>query len=125
YNTLVGYNEVLERVSAEYEAIPVGGQSAGGATKAADVHVKYGDGSFYYKLGNNDLSCCDCFHPSDLGQAKLADFVWNGLQCTATNPCCSDTASALSNARCDVSDTSTFYSGGFWPNDIACPNDLV
>jgi lysophospholipase L1-like esterase len=125
YDTLVGYNEVLERVSAEYEAIPTGGQSAGGATKAADVHIKYGAGTFYYKLASNDLSCCDCFHPSDLGQSKLAESVWDGLQCSAANPCCADTASPLNNARCDVNDTSSFYAGGFWPNDIACPNDLI
>jgi hypothetical protein len=34
YNTAVGYNEILERVTVEYAAIPVGGLSLTGAVKA-------------------------------------------------------------------------------------------
>jgi cysteine-rich repeat protein len=125
YQTLVGYNAILEAVTAEYAAIPAGGTSATGAVKAADVHLRYGDGSFYYKLSSSDLSCCDCFHPADSGQAKLAEFAWNGMQCSPSNPCCADTGVPLTDARCDVNDTTTFYEGGFWMNDIACPNDLL
>ena len=125
YNTLVAYNEILSRVSAEYEAIPAGGTSAGGAVKASDVHIRYGDGTFYYKLQSSDLSCCDCFHPADQGHAKLAQSVWDGLQCSSTHPCCADTGDPLTDARCDAVDTTSFFSGGFWPENVACSNGIV
>ena len=41
YNTLLAYNAILARVTAEYAAIPAGGTSATGAVKAADVDLKY------------------------------------------------------------------------------------
>lgn len=125
YNTVVGYNEVLQRVTAEYAAIPIGGTSATGAVKASDVAIRYGDGTFFYKVEDADLSCCDCFHPSDLGQSKLAEFAWNGLQCSSANPCCGPSADPLTNARCDVSDTSTSYDGGFWAAGIVCGNGII
>src|SRR6185503_4853014 len=125
YNTAVGYNEILERVTNEYIAIPTGGLSATGAVKAPDVAIRYAEGAFYYKFSSGDVSCCDCFHPSDQGQAKIAQFGWDGLQCSASTPCCITTGDPLTDARCDVVDTTTFYPSGFWPGGIACGNGIV
>ena len=116
YNTLVGYNEVLERVTGEYAAIPTGGLSATGAVKAPDVQLKFGIGSFNYQFSSADISCCDCFHPADGAHAKLAEFSWNGLQCSPTIPCCAASGDPLTNASCSATDTTTFYPGGFWPS---------
>src|SRR5205809_1047190 len=116
YNTLVGYNEVLERVSGEYAAIATGGLSATGAVKAPDVQLKFGIGSFNYQFSSADISCCDCFHPADGAHAKLAEFSWNGLQCSPTIPCCAASGDPLTNASCSATDTTTFYPGGFWPS---------
>src|SRR2546429_295018 len=116
YNTLVGYNEVLEGVTAEYAAISTGGLSATGAVKAPDVQLKFGIGSFNYQFSSADISCCDCFHPADGAHAKLAEFSWNGLQCSPTIPCCAASGDPLTNATCGATDTTTFYPGGFWPS---------
>lgn len=125
YNTLVGYNEILERVTNEYAAIPAGGMSATGAVKEQDVVIRYGEGSFYYKIQSNDLSCCDCFHPSDLGQAKLAEFGWNGLQCSSSTPCCGVSGDPLTDAKCALADTTSFYEGGFWAGGVICGNGVL
>jgi hypothetical protein len=125
YNTAVGYNEILSRVTAEYAVIPVGGLSLTGAVKAPDVHIRYADGAFYYKFGSSDVSCCDCFHPSDTGQAKIAQFGWDGLQCSASTQCCATSGNALTDAKCDVVDTTTFYPSGFWPGGMPCGNGII
>ncbi len=125
YNTVVGYNEVLERVTDEYVAIPTGGSSATGAVKAADVGIRYGDGSFYYKFASNDVSCCDCFHPSDAGQARLAEFAWDGIECGVTAQCCGVTSDPLAAANCSITDTWSSYEGGFWQDGVICGNGVV
>ncbi len=125
YDTALGYNEILERVTNEYIAIPSGGMSATGAVKAPDVQIRYSKGAFAFKFGSSDVSCCDCFHPSDLGQSKISEFGWNGLQCGSSSPCCVTTGDALMDARCDVVDTTTFYPSGFWPNSMPCGNGIL
>ena len=125
YQTAVGYNEILERVTAEYIAIPTGGVSMTGAVKAADVAIRYAEGAFYYKFSSGDVSCCDCFHPSDQGQAKISQFGWDGLECSAASPCCVTTGDPLTDARCDQVDTTSFYPSGFWPNGVACGNGII
>jgi cysteine-rich repeat protein len=125
YNTAVGYNEILERVTAEYAAIPIGGPSATGAVKAPDVRIRYSEGAFFYKFSSGDVSCCDCFHPSDQGQSKIAQFGWDGLQCSASSQCCGTSGDPLTDARCDVVDTTSFYPSGFWPGGMPCGNGIV
>lgn len=125
YNTVVGYNEVLERVTNEYVAISTGGSSATGALKAADVGIRYGDGSFYYKFASDEVSCCDCFHPSDAGQLRLADFAWDGLDCGVTVQCCGVTSDTLAAATCSFTDTWSSYEGGFWQDGLICGNGVV
>lgn len=125
YDTLVGYNQILSRVTAEYAAIPVGGTSATGATKAEDVEIRYRDGSFNIKLSSSDLSCCDCFHPSDVGHQKLARYAWDGFQCSSGSPCCGSSGTSLGDANCSASDTTTFYPSGFWPSNLVCGNGIT
>ncbi len=124
YNTIVSYNDILEAVTAEYAAIPVGGTSATGAVKAADVGVRYVEGPFHYKFASNDISCCDCFHPSASGHVKLAEGTWDGFQCSASTPCCAASADPLVNATCSQSDVTSFYPGGFWSGP-SCGNGVV
>ena len=124
YETLRRYNEILERVTGEYAAIPTGGRSATGAVKAADVALRFSIAPFQYRFRRGDVSCCDCFHPSDRGQALLAEASWNGLECSAETPCCAATDDPLVDARCDVEDTESFYPGGFWPDEL-CSGDGV
>jgi cysteine-rich repeat protein len=125
YNTALGYNEILERVTNEYIAIPNGGMSATGAVRAPDVYIRYSEGAFNFKFGSSDVSCCDCFHPSDQGQSKIAQFGWDGLQCSASTPCCATSGDPLTDARCDLVDTTTFYPSGFWPGGMPCGNGIV
>lgn len=119
YETLRGYNEILERVTEEYARIPTAGRSATGAVKAPDVALRYSVAPFQYRFRRGDVSCCDCFHPSDQAHALLAEAGWNGLACSAETPCCAETGDPLVDARCDVEDTESFYPAGFWP-DAAC-----
>ena len=124
YNTTVAYNEILKRVAAEYAAIPAGGVSATGAVKATDVGIRYVEAPFNYKFAAAEISCCDCFHPADAGQAKLAEGTWAGLQCSAATPCCAASADPLTNATCSATDTTTTYQGGFWAGN-PCGNGVV
>ncbi len=125
YNTLLGYNEILERVSAEYAAIPAGGSSANGAVKATGVGIKFAEGTFRFRFDSAALSCCDCFHPSDQGQAQLAAFAWDGFQCGAATPCCATSGDPLTDANCAALDTTSFYPGGFWPGYTTCGNGVL
>ena len=125
YQTLVAYNAILESVAAEYQAIPVGGSSPGGAVKAAGVEVRFRDGTFFYKLQSGDVSCCDCFHPADQAQALLSEFAWNGYDCSPVTPCCATTGNPLTDGKCAQEDHSSFYEGGFWPGDMACGNGIL
>ncbi len=124
YNTVVGYNEILARVTAEYAAIPAGGASATGAVKAADVGVRYVEAPFYYKFAASEVSCCDCFHPDDVGQSKLAEGTYAGMQCTPSTPCCGPSTDPLVNATCSNNDTTSLYPGGFWAGN-PCGNGVV
>jgi cysteine-rich repeat protein len=125
YETLVAYNEVLERVTTEYAAIPPGGLSANGAVRAADVALRYSDVTFNYRFQSDDLSCCDCFHPSDFGQRKLAQFTWHGLVCSEENPCCAAEGSDSAQARCAALDVTGVHPSGFWANGVVCGNGII
>jgi len=123
YLTARAYRDVSERVTGEYSAIPpggtspvvtVGGQTVGGATKADGVVVVYSDAAWRTRFPAALLNCCDCFHPSPLGQHVGAAALFYGLACTPQTPCCKDTGDPLDEARCTTPDTSgTFYPGFF------------
>ena len=111
YTTMKGYRDTLARVTAEYAEIPVGGRSqiliiggqvVGGATKALGTSVGYSDAAWNYKFNADQLSCCDCFHPSALGQDTLGRIAKTGLTCSRVNPCCRETGDPLVDAKCEV-----------------------
>jgi hypothetical protein len=114
YNTIVAYNGVLRRVTAEYAAIPEGSRSSTGAVKASDVLIRFTEASFYAKFNEDYVSCCDCFHPNLDGQSVVAATLWDGLQCSRENPCCATTGDPLTDATCERIDTQSAYAGGFW-----------
>lgn len=123
YTTMKSYRDILKNVSAEYAAIPVGGnsqiimiggQTVGGGVRAAGTTFIYSDAPWNYKFNSDQLSCCDCFHPSNIGQDTLAKFMKNGLQCTRLNPCCKDTGDPLADGRCTTTTRKrAYYSGLF------------
>jgi cysteine-rich repeat protein len=125
YETLVTYNAILERVAAEYAALGPGATSASGAVKAPDVALRYVDAPFFYRFTSDDISCCDCFHPSKSGQRKLAENTWNGLTCSTDAPCCAPSDDSQASARCATLDTTSVHAGGFWANGIVCGNGIV
>ena len=111
YSTMKGYRDILASVATEYAAIPVGGtsqvvmiggQTVGGTTKAAGTTVGYSDAAWMYKFNGDQLSCCDCFHPSAFGQDTLGRLAKTGLTCSRVNPCCKDTGAPLVDGKCEV-----------------------
>lgn len=121
YTSMKGYHDILKSVTAEYAAIPVGGTSpvvmiagqiVGGGVKAAGTDFVYSDAPWFYKFASEQISCCDCFHPSGLGQNMLAKMLKNGLVCSRLNPCCKDTGDPLSDGKCTVvTRKSSYYRG--------------
>lgn len=121
YNTTKAYRDVIKRVAAEYAAIApggtspvvqVGGATVGGATLAAGTVVAFSDAAWNYKFRSEELSCCDCFHPSWVGQNTLARIAKVGLTCSRLFPCCKETGDPLTDAKCLVTDKkATFFRG--------------
>ena len=111
----------MARVSAEYAALPegetseeieVGGEPVGGAVKAAGVSLSFSNASWVYKFTSEQVSCCDCFHPSFIGQDAAAQILFDGFTCSPTDVCCADTGDIVSAALCTAEDTSgTFHAG--------------
>ncbi len=60
----IGYNNILARVAAEYNAPPT-------------RFVSYTNVSFTYPFAESDISNIDCFHPSWRGQKALSRETWN------------------------------------------------
>lgn len=123
YQTADTYREILARVSLEYAnleagqespAVQVGGEAVGGVLAAVGVTIAYSDATWYYKFQENELSCCDCFHPSVEGQDKASGMLFGGLECDGTNVCCADGADPYENGLCQSEDTAgTVYPGFF------------
>jgi hypothetical protein len=123
YRTAKAYRDVLERVADEYallsagdrsREVVVGGRSVGGAMKAAGTSVLYSDAPWRYRFAASHVNCCDCFHPAPAGQNVASRILFDGLTCTAQEPCCRDTGDDLADGRCAVTDTDgTFYPGFF------------
>ncbi|MGH9313344.1 MAG: hypothetical protein ACRD1S_09110 [Vicinamibacterales bacterium] len=125
YQSAKTYHDILARVTGEYALVPPGGRSAmvvvggqivGGAVKAAGVTVAFSDAPWRYKFSSNQLSCCDCYHPSRAGQNVASRILFEGLTCTTAEPCCRDTGDSLADGRCAATDTDgRFYPGLFAP----------
>ena len=123
YETAKAYRDIMERVSLEYAALAegetseemeVGGETVGGAIKKAGNSLSFSNASWVYKFTSEQVSCCDCFHPSFQGQDGFARLLFDGFTCGPTDVCCADTGDVTSAALCTAEDTSgTFHPGLF------------
>ncbi|CAN5502857.1 hypothetical protein BH10ACI1_BH10ACI1_19470 [soil metagenome] len=109
YTTLKAYRNILKSVTAEYAAIPdggnsqvviVGGEMVGGGTKAVGTNFVYSDAPWFYRFNADQISCCDCFHPSGVGQNEIAKLLKDGLTCTPLRPCCRDIGDPQNDGKC-------------------------
>lgn len=108
------YRDILERVTYEYAAIPaghasptlvIGGEQVGGASKADGTQLSFSNASWEYKFTEQDVSCCDCFHPSSRGQTLASRLLFDGFTCSEGDVCCGESGSAVDNGRCTTEDT--------------------
>ena len=114
YETARAYRDIMERVSSEYAALAVDGKTADGAVKAAGTSISFSNATWVYKFTSEQISCCDCFHPSFLGQDAAAQILFDGFTCSPTDVCCTDTGDPVSDALCTTEDTGgTFHPGLF------------
>ena len=124
YETARAYRDIMERVSSEYAALAeereaskemeVGGEPVGGVFKATGTSLSFSNATWMYKFTSEQISCCDCFHPSFRGQDVAAQILFDGFTCGPTDVCCADTADPVSAALCAAEDTSgTFHPGLF------------
>lgn len=123
YTTMKAYRDILKNVTAEYALIPeggtsrtlfIGGEQVGGATRAAGANFIYSDAAWVYKFKAEQISCCDCFHPSVTGQDQIGKLMKTGLACTRLNPCCKETGNPLVDGKCERTEVKrTFYNGFF------------
>ena len=123
YETARAYRDIMERVSLEYAALAegepsprktFGDQEVGGVVKAAGTSLSFSNASWMYKFTSEQISCCDCFHPSLQGQDGAARLLFDGFTCSSMDVCCADTGDPVSAALCTAEDTSgTFHPGLF------------
>ena len=123
YETARAYRDIMARVSSEYAAlaegetskeIEFGDEPVGGKVKAAGTSLNFSNASWVYKFKSEQISCCDCFHPSFLGQDAAAQILFDGFTCSPTDVCCADTGDPVSDALCTTEDTGgTFHPGLF------------
>ena len=123
YETAKAYRDIMERVSAEYAALPeektskemeVGGETVEEKVRAAGTSLSFSNASWVYKFTSEQISCCDCFHPSLQGQDGAARILFDGFTCGPTDVCCADTGDPVSDALCTTEDTGgTFHPGLF------------
>ena len=100
------YRDVLAVVAAEYQA---------SGTKAAGVEVVFSDAAWRGKFDDEDISCCDCFHPSVSGQDRLARVLLEGYACSNTDVCCADTGDPVVDGQCGAEDRGGTFVPGFFP----------
>ena len=114
YALAQAYRDILADVTQEYadivpggssQTLSIGGETVGGATKALGVQLSFSNASWEYKFASEQISCCDCFHPSPQGQDLTARVLFNGFTCSETDVCCSDTGDALADGLCTSEET--------------------
>ena len=117
------YRDILDRVTHEYATIPAGGASqvvtiagetVGGTTQALGVQLSFSNASWEYKFASEDISCCDCFHPSVQGQDVAARILFDGFTCSESDVCCSDTGDALADGLCETEETTGRFVPGLF-----------
>ncbi|MGH8613472.1 MAG: SGNH/GDSL hydrolase family protein [Gammaproteobacteria bacterium] len=108
HRTWRAYKNILIRVTNEYAAVTAGAKipanatfGTGNVTKASGVQVQYSEAISNFKLKSSDIQNCDCFHPSYSAQNKISQYLYRGLTCTATTPCCRDVGTSnVDDGKC-------------------------
>ena len=86
----------------------------GGKSRRPALLISFSNATWVYKFTSEQISCCDCFHPSFLGQDAAAQILFDGFTCSPTDVCCADTGDPVSDALCTAEDTGgTFHPGLF------------
>ena len=123
YSLAQAYHNILDEVTREYTAIEpggtsqivsIGGETVGGAAKALGVQLTFSNASWEYKFSSQDLSCCDCFHPSFLGQDLAARVLFDGFTCSEADVCCRDTGDMLADGLCTNEETNGRFVPGLF-----------
>ncbi len=70
------YNEILAEEAAAYNSNS-NGQNPRGIEVVSDYSGEGTSSTGTFRFGKNDIDGGDCFHPSVLGQNKVADLMWN------------------------------------------------
>jgi lysophospholipase L1-like esterase len=115
YQMTKAYRDILSTVAAEYATVPENVKTASGATKAPGVEIVFSDAAWRGEFDDEDISCCDCFHPSVQGQDRLARGLLEGLTCGNADVCCADTGDPVADGRCAQEDRSGAFLSGFFP----------
>lgn len=123
YTTMKAYRDILKNVTAEYATILdgcvsrtlfIGGEMIGGGTKAAGANFLYSDAAWQYRFKSEQLSCCDCFHPSAVGQDQLGRIMKVGLLCSPIQACCKETGDPLIDGKCGRTEMKRAYYNGLY-----------
>jgi len=70
------YNEIIAEETSAYNA-NTSGQNPRGIEVATDYAGEGVASTGTFEFGKDDIDGGDCFHPSKLGQNKVADLMWN------------------------------------------------
>ena len=122
HRTWRAYKNILIRVITEYDAVTAGAKiptnatfDTGNVTKASGVQVQYSEAISNYKLKSSDIQNCDCFHPSYLAQNRISRYLYSGLTCTPTTPCCRDVGTSnVDDGKCRYTWTDGRTIPGLW-----------
>ncbi len=122
HRTWLRYRNALIRATEEYDAVAAGAMVPANATfgtgnviKATGVQLSYSEAISRYKFGAGDIQNCDCFHPSFWAQNRISRYLYSGLTCTTTTPCCRNAgASDVDNGKCLYTWTDGRKIPGLW-----------
>ncbi len=121
YRTWKSYRNILVRVVKAYAAVAAGATvpvnaafGTGGVTKAAGVQLKYSEAIAGYQIQSGDINTCDCYHADKTGQNKIARYLFTGLTCTPTSPCCRNVGNDVDDGRCRNTWTDGRRVDGLW-----------
>ena len=122
HRTWRAYKNILIRVTNEYAAVAPGANvpanatfGTGNVTKATGVQIQYSEAISNYQFKSSDIQNCDCFHPSYWAQNRISQYLYRGLTCTATTPCCRDVGTSnVDDGKCRYTWTDGRKIPGLW-----------
>jgi len=94
YNTQLNYFNILQTVTSQYSSLVPGSLTPsaagyqGGLVVGNGTKVSFRPDLWNYEFQDEDISSCDCFHPTKLMQSRIANITSGSLQCSPATPCC-------------------------------------